>query len=98
MTSCSNIWLPRAFRIVLPTLGGETILQLKATPIAALVTVVELYGAAVAALPDPLLFKKGTSVLKPGETLAELKPSDKLKQLVTKSRELAATGAEIEEN
>ncbi|WP_119392398.1 ABC transporter permease [Taklimakanibacter lacteus] len=45
-TVLRRIWLPRAFRIVLPTLGGETILQLKATPIAALVTVVELYGAA----------------------------------------------------
>ena len=45
-TVLRRIWLPRAIRIVLPTLGGETILQLKATPIAALVTVVELYGAA----------------------------------------------------
>jgi polar amino acid transport system permease protein len=45
-TVLRRIWLPRAMRIVLPTLGGETILQLKATPIAALVTVVELYGAA----------------------------------------------------
>jgi polar amino acid transport system permease protein len=45
-TVLRRIWLPRAFRIVLPTLGGDTILQLKATPVAALVTVVELYGAA----------------------------------------------------
>ena len=45
-TVLRRIWFPRAFRIVLPTLGGETILQLKATPIAAMVTVVELYGAA----------------------------------------------------
>ncbi len=45
-TVLRRIWFPRAFRIVLPTLGGETILQLKATPIAALVTVTELYGAA----------------------------------------------------
>jgi polar amino acid transport system permease protein len=44
-TLLRRIWFPRAFRIVLPTLGGETILQLKATPIAALVTVTELYGA-----------------------------------------------------
>lgn len=44
-TVLRRIWLPRAFRIVLPTLGGETILQLKATPIAATVTVIELYGA-----------------------------------------------------
>jgi polar amino acid transport system permease protein len=44
-TVLRRIWLPRAFRIVLPTLGGETILQLKATPLAATVTVIELYGA-----------------------------------------------------
>jgi polar amino acid transport system permease protein len=44
-TVLRRIWLPRAFRIVLPTLGGEVILQLKATPIAATVTVIELYGA-----------------------------------------------------
>ena len=36
-------------------------------------------------------------VLNPGETLAELQPSDNLKHLVVKSRELATTGAEIEE-
>jgi polar amino acid transport system permease protein len=45
-TVLRRIWLPRAVRLVLPTLGGEVILQLKATPIAALVTVNELYGAA----------------------------------------------------
>lgn len=45
ITVLRRIWLPRAFRIVLPTLGGETILQLKATPLAATVTVIELYGA-----------------------------------------------------
>src|SRR5690242_4184606 len=44
-TVLRRIWFPRAFRIVLPTLGGETILQLKATPLAATVTVIELYGA-----------------------------------------------------
>jgi polar amino acid transport system permease protein len=44
-TVLRRIWFPRAFRIVLPTLGGETILQLKATPIAATITVIELYGA-----------------------------------------------------
>jgi len=45
-TVLRRIWFPRAFRIVLPTLGGDTIQQLKETPVAALVTVVELYGAA----------------------------------------------------
>jgi polar amino acid transport system permease protein len=41
-----RVWLPRALRNVLPTLGGETILTLKSTPLAALVTVVDLFGAA----------------------------------------------------
>jgi polar amino acid transport system permease protein len=41
-----RVWLPRAFRNVIPALGGETILTLKATPLAALVTVVDLFGAA----------------------------------------------------
>lgn len=41
-----RVWLPRAMRNVLPTLGGETILTLKSTPLAALVTVVDLFGVA----------------------------------------------------
>ena len=53
-TVLRRIWLPRAFRIVLPTLGGEVILQLKSTPVAALVTVPELYGAARPDLPHHL--------------------------------------------
>lgn len=39
-----RVWLPRAFRNALPTLGGEVILTLKSTPLAALVTVVDLFG------------------------------------------------------
>ena len=42
-TALRRIWLPRAFR-VLPTLGGEVILQLKATPLVATITVVDAYG------------------------------------------------------
>jgi polar amino acid transport system permease protein len=41
-----RIWLPRALRIALPALGGETILTLKATPLAALVTVAEVFSVA----------------------------------------------------
>ncbi len=59
---------------------------------------VELYEAAVAALPPELRFKKGKDPLQPGETLAQLQPSDKLKHLVVKSRELTAAGAEIEDS
>ncbi|MFW8636277.1 ABC transporter permease [Cribrihabitans pelagius] len=39
-----RIWLPQAVRNVLPTLGGETILQLKATPLVATITVIEIYS------------------------------------------------------
>jgi polar amino acid transport system permease protein len=39
-----RIWLPQAIRNVLPTLGGETILQLKATPLVATITVVDIYA------------------------------------------------------
>jgi len=52
---------------------------------------IALFNAAVAALPKPLQFTKDK-----GEPLATLTPSPKLADLVRKSRELAATGAEIE--
>ena len=39
-----RIWLPRAVRNVLPTLAGETVLMLKATPLAATVTVMDIFG------------------------------------------------------
>ena len=45
-TVLRRVWLPRAFRIVLPTLGGEVISQLKSTPLASTVTVLDLYGVA----------------------------------------------------
>lgn len=39
-----RIWLPRALHRALPTLNGETVLQLKSTPLIATITVVDLYG------------------------------------------------------
>ncbi len=54
---------------------------------------IKLFEAAVAALPEPLRF-----TTKPGEPIATLVPSPKLVHLVKKSRELAAIGADIEEN
>jgi polar amino acid transport system permease protein len=39
-----RVWLPRAVRNVLPTLAGETVLMLKATPLAATVTVLDVFG------------------------------------------------------
>jgi polar amino acid transport system permease protein len=41
-----RIWLPRALRNALPALGVDTILTVKATPLASLVTVVDFYGVA----------------------------------------------------
>lgn len=40
----TRVWLPRAVRLVLPTLAGETVLQLKSTPLAFTVAVMELMG------------------------------------------------------
>lgn len=42
-TILRRIWLPQAIRLVLPTLGGETVLQLKATPLVATISVIDLY-------------------------------------------------------
>jgi CRISPR-associated protein Csb1 len=57
-----------------------------------LTTAIAIYADAVNALPDTLRFTS-----KPGEPLATLTPSPKLVHLVKKSRELAATGLEIED-
>jgi len=53
---------------------------------------IALYEAAVEALPAALRFEKPA-----GEALAELQPSPKLAFLVTKSRELAAAGTDVED-
>ena len=45
-TTLRRIWLPQALHRVLPTLGGETVLQLKATPLVATITVVDIYAVA----------------------------------------------------
>jgi CRISPR-associated protein Csb1 len=54
---------------------------------------IALYDAAVAALPAGLAFAKA-----PGEPIATLMPSPKLAYLVKRSRELAATGADVDED
>lgn len=41
-----RIWLPQAVRRALPTLAGETVLQLKATPLVATITMVDIYSVA----------------------------------------------------
>jgi len=45
-TVLRRIWLPQALARALPTLGGEAILQLKATPLVATITVIEIYSVA----------------------------------------------------
>jgi polar amino acid transport system permease protein len=43
-TILRRVWFPRAFRLVLPTLGGEVIGQLKSTPLVATITIMEIFG------------------------------------------------------
>ncbi|WP_373457440.1 ABC transporter permease [Pseudogemmobacter lacusdianii] len=50
-----RISLPLALQGVLPTLGGETILQLKATPLVATITVLEVYAVASRVRQDTLI-------------------------------------------
>ncbi|APG95586.1 ABC transporter permease [Sinorhizobium americanum] len=54
-TLLRRIWLPRAVRIALPTIAGEVVLQLKATPLAFTVTVMDLYAVAYKVRQDTLL-------------------------------------------
>lgn len=42
-----RVWLPQAIYKALPTLAGETVLQLKSTPLVATITVVDLYAVAL---------------------------------------------------
>lgn len=41
-----RIWLPQAVYRALPTLTGETVLQLKSTPLVATITVIDIYAVA----------------------------------------------------
>lgn len=43
-TMFRRIWLPRAVYRALPTLNGETVLQLKSTPLVATITVIDAYA------------------------------------------------------
>lgn len=51
----SRISLPQALQSVLPTLGGEAVLQLKATPLVATITVVEIYAVTSRVRQDTLI-------------------------------------------
>ena len=54
-TILRRIWLPQAIQAALPTLGGETVLQLKATPLVATITVVDIYAVASRVRQDTLI-------------------------------------------
>jgi polar amino acid transport system permease protein len=41
-----RVWLPQALFRALPTLTGETVLQLKATPLVATITMMDIFGVA----------------------------------------------------
>lgn len=41
-----RIWLPQALHRALPTLAGETVLQLKGTPLVATITMIDIYSVA----------------------------------------------------
>jgi CRISPR-associated protein Csb1 len=60
---------------------------------------IQLYNDAVAALPEGVRFEKAAGkALAKGESLAELTPSPKLADLVTRSRALAASEADAAED
>jgi len=54
-TMLRRIWLPQAIQRTLPTLGGETVLQLKATPLVATITVIDIYSVASRVRRDLLI-------------------------------------------
>ncbi len=64
-----RIWLPRAVQNVFPTLAGEFVLTLKATPLAATITIYELFGRSTEIRQDtfrvyePLLLVAGIYIL-----------------------------------
>jgi polar amino acid transport system permease protein len=61
-TAFRRVWLPRAVHRALPTLSGETVLQLKSTPLVATITVIDAYAVISRVRQDtfltyePLLF------------------------------------------
>ncbi|MGB4828158.1 MAG: ABC transporter permease [Paracoccaceae bacterium] len=54
-TMFRRIWLPQAIQSALPTLGGETTLQLKATPLVATIAIVEIYAVSSRVRQDTLI-------------------------------------------
>jgi polar amino acid transport system permease protein len=50
-----RIWLPQAIQRALPTLGGETVLQMKGTPLVATITVVDIYAVTARVRQDTFI-------------------------------------------
>ncbi|RWO80055.1 ABC transporter permease [Mesorhizobium sp.] len=50
-----RVWLPQAIHKALPTLAGETVMQLKSTPLVATITVIDLYAVSVRVRQDTLV-------------------------------------------
>ncbi len=71
-TLLRRIWLPRALQNVLPTLAGEFVLTLKSTPLAATITVFDVYGVGTMVrsetyrIYEPLLFIAGIYIVLTG--------------------------------
>ncbi|MCV0397882.1 MAG: ABC transporter permease [Rhizobiaceae bacterium] len=51
-TILRRIWLPQAIQRALPTLAGETVLQMKATPLVATITVIDIYAVSTRVRQD----------------------------------------------
>jgi polar amino acid transport system permease protein len=54
-TMFRRIWLPQAVKRVLPTIGGETVLQLKSTPLISTIAIMDIYDVAGRVRRDTLI-------------------------------------------
>jgi polar amino acid transport system permease protein len=88
-TVLRRVWLPRAVRLVLPTLVGEIVLQLKSTPLAFTVTVMDIMGVLYKVRQDtylifePLLFAAAVYTML---TLALVRTLSRVEKMVPQRR------------
>lgn len=62
-TRLRRIWMPQAIYRALPTLAGETVLQLKSTPLVATITVEDIFGVANRVRQDTFLIYEPLLIL-----------------------------------
>lgn len=62
-TILRRIWLPLALQRVLPTIGGETVLQLKSTPLVSTITIMDIYAVAGRVRQDTFIIYEPLLVL-----------------------------------